>query len=162
MLVKYELTASSCLATVQGEGVETSSKQQVWKIEYKNKTLDWKFYFSDVILKSNHGLKEKRNLIYIFEIIQNFIIPTSRFNCPLPTDPTPPPPTHTQHTDNILDVRNYRGRNGLSQAWVAFNQSEILFPRGERGGKILVTAGVGSSGERLTEKIQIFFSQYYE
>ena len=36
---------------------------------------------------------------------------------------------------------------------MAFNQSEISLPRGERGGKILVTAGVGSSGEGLTEKI---------
>ena len=56
-----------------------------------------------------------------------------------------------------MDVRNNRQRNGLTHAWVAFNQSEISLPRGERGGKILVTAGVGSSGEGLTEKIQIFF-----
>ena len=40
---------------------------------------------------------------------------------------------------------------------MAFNQSEISLPRGERGGKILVTASVGSSGEGLTEKIQFFF-----
>ena len=40
---------------------------------------------------------------------------------------------------------------------MAFNQSEISLPRGEKGGKILVTAGVGSSGEGLTEKIQVFF-----
>ena len=40
---------------------------------------------------------------------------------------------------------------------MAFNQSEISLSRGERVGKIFVTAGVGSSGEGLTEKIQIFF-----
>ena len=40
---------------------------------------------------------------------------------------------------------------------MAFNQSEISLPRGERGGKILVTAGVGSSGEVLTERMQFFF-----
>ena len=40
---------------------------------------------------------------------------------------------------------------------MAFNQSEISLLRGKRGGKILVTAAVGSSGEGLTEKIQFFF-----
>ena len=46
-----------------------------------------------------------------------------------------------------MDVRNNRLRNGLTYACVAFNQSEISLPREGRGGKILVTAGVGSSGE---------------
>ena len=81
MLVKYELTASSCLLTFQSEGVATPWKQQVWKIEFKNEILDLNCDFFDVISKSNHDLKEKRNLIYIFEIIENFIIPPSRFNC---------------------------------------------------------------------------------
>ena len=130
MLVKYELTASSCLLTFQSEGVATSWKQQVWKIEFKNETLDLKFDFSDVISKSNHDLKEKRNLIYIFEIIENFIITPQPIQLP--------PPPHTQHRDNIMDVRNNRKRNGLTHAWVAFNQSEISIPRGERGGKFLL------------------------
>ena len=77
--------SSSCLLTFQSEGVATSWKQQVWKIELKNETLDLEFDFSDVISKSNHDLKEKRNLIYIFEITENFIIPPSRFNCPPPS-----------------------------------------------------------------------------
>ena len=51
-------------------------------------------FFSDVISKCNHDLKEKQKLIYFFEFIENFIIP------PLPTDPTTPSAhIHTQHNE---------------------------------------------------------------
>ena len=49
-----------------------------------------------------------------------------------------------------MDVRNNKYRNGLTHAWVTFNQSEMSLPRGgraERAGKILVAAGSGSGGE---------------
>ena len=111
MLVKYELTASGWLATVQGEGVETSSKQpnqQVWTIEIKNETRDWKFDFSDVISKYSHDLKEKRNLIYIFEIIENLIIPPSQFNCPPQTSTYTYAHTRT-HTHTHTTHRQHNG-----------------------------------------------------
>ena len=65
-----------CKFWAQKQNSRMSQKGCFWSFSHTT-------WLPNVISKSNHDLKEKRNLIYIFEIIENFIIPPSIAPLPL-------------------------------------------------------------------------------